>query len=418
MRPQNSFVAFLATIVLLSVTPELAAGTGSSLSHWFMLPAVTHAPGKKGTFWQTDVAIVNPSPTRKIHVSLWFLPKDRDNSVYAHHRQITVDPGSQVTLPDIVVGTFDLSGGTGSMVLKAANGACFSVSSRTHTGATRTYGMMEDGQKHSTSGNLSAFIGGIKNDSRFRTNVGVAAATVRPIDVLVEAYDNEGLFKGEEILRVKPWGMIQIAVDSFTTSFSDGYLILTGLSSPDDAKWVGYATTIDNISGDATFSAARTDEQYTWADPRFNQSGWWEGSMSSAHGSFYGYLLIDQVQGRLVASMYDSNGMIRSGLSGYEHHGKIFVTDITVYDAMCMETEFISGRITSESDAVYGNVTVSSDNPTECVDGTMTMYFSPLEDPPFTSAPEKAGRALVTPSIPALRLEHETPTSSQRIDSN
>ena len=106
--------------------------------------------------------------------------------------------------------------------------------------------------------------------------------------------------------------------------------------------------------------------------------------------------LLSYLDGRFEASMYDSNGMLRSRISGYEHFGRIVVTEMTFYDAMCMATEFDHGKITSEYGAIYGNLTVSSANPTECIDGTMTMYFSPLEDAPFPIASSKAGRISVS----------------------
>jgi hypothetical protein len=401
MPPKNGLVLFIAAVVLLTTTTEGVGGTGSSLANWFILPAVTHSPGKKGTFWKTDVAIVNPHPSKDLKVYVWFRPKDQVNSDSGGHVIINVPRGEQVILPDVVVNTFGVASGTGSMVLKTFDGTCFSISSRTYTGSTRTYGMMEAGQKHVTIGALCSFISGIKNDSRFRTNVGVASATLKHISVLVGAFDNHGHLKGETIISIKPWSTMQIAVDTFAEEFSDGYLVLSGLNSADDVKWVGYATTIDNVSGDSTFSAARTDAQYTWVNPLFDQTGWWEGSVSSAHGSFNGYLLVDQEFGRFEASIYDNIGMLRSRISGYENLGRIFVREMTVYEAMCMETEFVQSKITSEYGAIYGNLTVSSANPTECIDGTMTMYFSPLDDSPFTTSSAKAVRASVSHSLSA-----------------
>lgn len=395
MKSRNKPVLVLAIVALLAATTETSADTGSSLASWYMLPAVTHTAGKKGTFWQTDVAIVNPYPSRELTVSLWFFPMDRENSPFGEDVRVTIEPGGQVILSDVVVNTFGLSQGTGSMVLKTLDGSCFSVTSRIHTGQGRTFGLMQAGQKLLTEGNLSAFISGVKSDSLFRTNVGVASATPRPVNILVGAFDGNGVFKGEEILSLEPWGMMQIAVGDFADDFADGYLVLTGMSSADDVKWAGYATVIDNVSGDSTYSAARTDDQHTWVNPLFSQSGWWEGSVSWVNGSLSGYLLVDQDLGRVDASMYDNNGFLRSRLSGYEHLGTIYVTDMVVYDAMCAGAEFVRGRITSESDAIYGNITVSSENSVDCVDGTLTMYFAPVQESPFVRESDEVVEASI-----------------------
>jgi hypothetical protein len=395
MKIRNRLVLILPIVALLAATTETTADTGSSLASWYMLPAVTHAKGKMGTFWQTDVAIVNPYPSRQLTVYLWFFPKDRQNSPEGEDARVIVEPGGQVILRDVVVNTFGLSQGTGSMVLKTLDGCCFSVTSRIHTGQGRTYGSMQAGLRLLTQGNLSAFISGVTSDSRFRTNVGVASATGRPVDVLVGAFDGGGVFKGEEIFRLEPWGMVQIAVDEFATEFSDGYLVLTGMSAADDVKWAGYATVIDNLSGDSTYSAARTDTQHTWAKPLFDHSGWWEGSVSWAQGSLSGYLLVDQDVGCVEASMYDGSGFLRARLSGYEHLGTIYLKDIEIFDAMCGESEFVRGRITSDSDAIDGDVTVSSENAADCFDGEVTFSFAPLGESPFTRDLEKSGERAI-----------------------
>jgi hypothetical protein len=285
------------------------------------------------------------------------------------------------------------------MVLKSRDRACFFVSSRTYTGETTTYGMMEAGQPRVTSGSKSSFIGHVRNDSRFRSNVGVAAARGRSVDVLVEAYDSNGRLKGEKILRVKPWSSKQVGLDSFATSFSNGYLMLTGLCSTDEAKWLGYATTIDNVSGDSTFLAAKTDEQYTWVESSFNQSGWWEGSVSSSGGSLSGYLSINQTHGRFEATMHDRSGATRFHLSGYEHLGAVHLKYITVYNAMCAGTEVVGSAITSASDAIYGHITLFSINPDDCPDGVMTLYFSPLDESPFGSETETSSTATASESV-------------------
>jgi hypothetical protein len=389
-------VVIFATITSLSAAVELTADTGSSLASWYMLPAVTHTPGKNDTFWQTDVAIVNPYPSRELTVYLWFFPKDRENSPFGEDVTVTIEPGGQAILSDVVVNTFGLSQGTGSMVMKTLDGSCFSVTSRIHTGQGQTYSLMQPGRKLLTEGNLSAFISGVKSDSRFRTNVGVASATPRPVNILVGAFDGNGVFRGEVILSLEPWGMMQIAVDDFADVFADGYLVLTGMSSAGDVKWAGYATVIDNVSGDSTYSAARTDAQHTWVSPLFSQSGWWEGSVSWVNGSLSGYLLVEQNLGRIDAAIYDSDGFQRSRLSGYEHLGTIYLTDMEVYDAMCAGVEFVRGRITSESEAIYGNITVSADYPADCINGTLTVDFAPLGGSPFVSESEEGEKESVS----------------------
>ena len=257
----------------------------------------------------------------------------------------------------------------------------------------------------------------MKNDARFRTNVGVATATDIGLRVRVEAYDDNGSFKGRKDLSLKPWGMTQVAVNSFASSFSSGYLILTGLTSSSDAAWVGYATPVDNNSGDSTFNEARTDAQYTSARPYYDQTGWWEGSMSTAQGSANGYAYISQDQSQISLYVYHTDGTFDTRFDGYEDRGTIHLTGMYVYNANCFGSRFVGGNITSESNAIHGNVSIDAEDPYYCVDGTVTMYLSPISYFPFKVAAEKSmpvsGGSLDTSKppgkeIPELKRHVET----------
>jgi hypothetical protein len=412
-RRRTPMKKVIASIFLSVVALSVIADTGDCLWDWYLLPAVAHAPGKHGTFWQTDVAIVNPYPWRPVTVSVYYLPKDQDNS-YAAKETVTIGAGDQVTMTDVVLQTFGVSKGSGALLLVSEDGAQFSVNARTFTGTTEKYGLMENGQKYVTCRGESAFISGVSNNSRFRTNVGAAAASSRPVRVLVEAYDDDGRFKGEEILDLESWGMAQIAVDSFAGTFSNGYLILTALSSAADAQWVGYATPIDNNSGDSTFNEARTDDQHAWAEPYYDQTGWWEGSISTALGSTPCYVHIDQNQSQLSMMVYNPDGSFNTLFEGFENRGTIYVRDMFMFDARCFGSECLFGHVTSESDAIHGNVDIAAEYPNECVDGTMTLNLTPTQSPPFKSAVGKVEPTFASPFTAAERLGKGTPKPLQR----
>ena len=398
----------IASIIVLVAASSAIADTGDSLWDWYLLPAVAHSPGKHGTFWQTDVAIVNPYPWRSVTVSVYYLPKDQDNS-NAAHKTVTIGAGSQVTITDVVLKTFGISKGSGALLLVSEDGAHFSVNARTYTGTTETYGLMENGQKNVTDRGASAFVSGVSNNSRFRTNVGAVAASSRPVDVLVGAFDNDGRFKGEEVLSLEPWGMAQIAVDSFAGTFSNGYLILTGLSSTESAQWVGYATLIDNSSGDSTFNEARTDAQHTWAQPDYDQTGWWEGSISTDQGNAPCYVQIDQNQSQLSMLVYNPDGSFNCLFEGFENRGSIYVRGMFVFDAQCSGSKCLYGHLTSESDAIHGNVETAAEHSSGCADGAITLYFTPMQHPPFKDTIGRVKTTFSSPSIAAARLGKGTP---------
>lgn len=406
----------IVAIFLFAAASSAFAATGSTLSSWYILPAVAHIPGNYGTFWETDVAIVNPYAWRSITVQIWYHPINQDNT-NADMTSVIIGPGDQVTLPDVVLQRFGVSNGSGALWLQTDDDAYFSVNARTYTGTLGTYGLMENGQRSVTSGSQSAFISGVKNGSGFRSNVGAANASSRSVRVLVEAYDNDGRFKGEETLTLEPWGMTQIAVDSFAGTFADGYLVLTGLSSS-DAQWVGYATPIDNNSGDSTFCEARTDAQYTWARPQHDIWGWWEGSVSTSQGSNSGYMLVDQNQSIVRMWLYYTDGNIAARFEGFEDRGAITLTGYRAYQAQCLDSEISGGNIISDGGAIYGNITFSASDSYYCLNGTATFFFEPMSYDPFKKASGNAEATAGSHPIHGKRLGKGAPKPMRRAGGN
>jgi hypothetical protein len=328
----------------------------------------------------TDVSIVNPYNWRSVEVHIFFLKENQDNSAGAPQYSVSIGRSGQVTIPDIVSRRFGITG-KGFLVLSTSDHAYFSTTARTYTGTGGTYGQTELGQKWAAYGGTRALISGVKNGGGFHTNVGGVNASPTAIRLLVTAYDDAGNQKGVHTLQVPAWSMVQIAVSSFASGFSDGYLEVKCLDTTEGIQWVAYATPVDNISHDSTFIEARADTQYTFAQPAYtNLSGWWKGTASTPEGSESGYMYVDQRGAALQMDLYRSwdytadAWVNETSLWGYLDSNTVHVTSLRSWTVPCTDTQLQAASMHVDSNSISGYVTISSTH-YQCVNDTVTYYF-------------------------------------------
>ena len=239
--------------LLLALCP-LRALAGPGLYNYFVLPAAS-AAGQLGTYFRTDVYIVNPYTWKSVTVRMWFLKTGLDNSS-ASPRDILVPAGGTKVLPDIVLNTFGTSGG-GALILDSSStsgSAFFLASARTYTGsASGTYGLLADGIDYFNGAGAESLISGVRNGSGFRTNTIVVSTSDIALSMQVTAYDSNGNSMGSRLLSLPPFGHQQLAVADFASFFDTGYLVWTCVTTSGSVGWVSYATPIDNASGDSSF---------------------------------------------------------------------------------------------------------------------------------------------------------------------
>lgn len=246
----------VATFALLLAASPLLAESGAGLTDWALIPAVAAAAGSAGTYWRSDVQILNPDTTRSIVVRVADLVSGEDNSI-PYFRDYSIPPAAQIDLADVVDRELG-RGGTGALVLSTADGSGFIATSRTYnTGSFGTYGQTESGQSFVCREGELALIPAVRNAGGFRSNVGIVNASDSSATFYVDAFDTWGAFGGSTTLFLPPWSQLQVAVASFSASFSLGYLEVSSAPTASPLYWVAYASVIDNASGDAVFIESR-----------------------------------------------------------------------------------------------------------------------------------------------------------------
>ena len=311
---------------LLWVLVPLQALAGPGLSNYYVLPA-TSAAGQMGTYFRTDVYLVNPYPWKNVTVRMWFLKTGQDNST-ASSRDILIPAGGSVTLPDVVLNTFGTTGG-GAVLLDSSDtsgSAFFVASARTYTAsAGGTYGLFADGINYLNGAGTESLISGIRNGSGFRTNTIVVSTVSIPLSFRVDAYNFTGSPMGSRTATVPSFGHLQMGLGDFASPFDTGYVIWTCLTTSGTVGWAAYATAIDNASGDSSFLLDRRDDVYARFQNSFDLSGRWRGIGVLGNGAAGTVNALVYQNGPLLqVYLYDaSTGEHIVYLWGYENQGTV-----------------------------------------------------------------------------------------------
>ena len=323
-------VVVLAIAVMLAgaglgVRPALAS-TGWGFWNWYVLPSAASLPGLFGTFWRTDLNIVNPYQYKSITVTVKLLKELVDNTS-AVEKNYTVAPGAELVVADIVKTEFNVEG-KGALVVWTDDGSYFTASARTYTGAPGTFGQGINGQSAVSTGRGRAFIAGLRNGGGFRTNLGAVNASSTSATLVAEVFDIAGVLRGTKSLSLLPWSAQQVSLDSFAGQFGQGYVRWTCSSTSTSIEWVAYASVVDNASGDAVYLEERPDDVYTAYEPAYDLSGRWEGTLGlNGIGSEAVTITVYQDGGLVYGYVYNSaTGCLEMYLEGYETNGIVTFT--------------------------------------------------------------------------------------------
>jgi len=224
------------------------------------IPAAAHVSGAHGTNWRTDMEIHNPSAVQgRYEVALLRRNEDNTNPTV---KTVTIEAGHSLRLEDVLASLFGFSGAAALRVTPISGEAI--VTSRTYNlTPDGTYGQFiagVDARTALTSGEralqiqLSHRPGG---GSGFRTNMGLLNCTSTTITVGATFYDHSGAAYGSKSYTLKPFEFIQVdrVFEAVTTAdVQDGWVTLT--SSAPNARYLAYASIIDNRTGDPIFAPA------------------------------------------------------------------------------------------------------------------------------------------------------------------
>ncbi len=283
---KKSLIFSLAILV-----PSLALAQQVARDH--LIPVVAKIKGQAGTDWVSDVSLTNLEHG-DVTVTFFFFPENRDNTFpppFVASRAL----GSfeTLTLTDIVGTLFPTAGNNtkGAVVLMANDPTAqypeppLAVTSRTYNNAdpNRTYGQTVPSAGGALVwGSGKAILTGLRQDSRFRTNIGVlnvsSANAPQPprLSVAIRIYGPHAepireIVKEIKSLSLSQWGLPELGVNGLAGGFAEVAIHPAdpnydrcqvrpgGDLGADGPLFLAYFSQVDQATGDAVFGLGQVD---------------------------------------------------------------------------------------------------------------------------------------------------------------
>jgi hypothetical protein len=251
---RNAIVTTLAVLIAAAASGQLVATRPSSGQ--FLIPVAGAQAGNGGTFFRSDITIVNYRPADQ-RIRLQWLPQDV-NGGSGTPIVITIAASSGIASEDFVTNVMQRSG-LGAILVTAidANGffdsrAQLVGTSRIWTPQPGTSGTTSQSLPSISTGDISSTTLGIlgaRRDARYRTNVGIVnfSSDLQTYRVVVF-----GSF-GSEVrqIDVQPLSMVLFGVTGAASTTPLQIQVQNLTTTAPQSAYVAYASSVDNITGDA-----------------------------------------------------------------------------------------------------------------------------------------------------------------------
>jgi len=256
VKAHRLVVSFLAALALVSLLSGVDAED-------LYIPASAHTGGVGDTQWRTDLE-VKARGAEAATFTLDLLPEGLDNSAPAS-ASFSVAAGACLRLEDVLASAFSFTG-TAALRLRTGSGMVL-VASRTYNDdPDGTYGQYVPAVAAGAAPLASVDYALIQlsrsasPDDGYRTNLGALNLTASHIVVEVDLHSATGDLLGTVPLSLHPYSLEQVT-DIFARvtpgDVEDGFALVRSRST--GARFLAYASVVDNRSGDAVFIPAQEE---------------------------------------------------------------------------------------------------------------------------------------------------------------
>jgi hypothetical protein len=227
--------------------PIYLQATGVKNGSRSIVPVVGRAAGINGTFWRSDLRLLNPTAAT-IVVTLRY---------QSATMPVAIAPKQTVVLSDIV-SQFGASNGSGALEILWNGATGPIVASRTYTTAPNggTFGQSIDVVQ---SFGYDSYVPGLRSDSAFRSNVGFVNGGDTTIGITATLLSSNGQSLATAFVQLAPRGQTQYSLASLFPSLNIAVLGSVTLQAHTDSGPVlfAYGSMVDNGSGDPVFFAGQ-----------------------------------------------------------------------------------------------------------------------------------------------------------------
>ena len=233
--------SFIVMSMIAGPAPAQFVGPGGAV------PAVANLNGRNGSFWQSDVNVLNVSGSdTTIQMVLYpNISYGQPDFAMKTSPLISIPAGQQLTLTNVVQSEFGMINAKGALMIYSTDGKPLLISSRTYThGSSGSYGQNVSSVLVTEKG----WVAGIEEDSLYRTNVGIFWPWDQSAQFTIEVHSSNGANVGTGQINFAQAGLQQRSLASFGVSqLVSGYLVIT--CSDAQSPWYGYATKVDGGVG-------------------------------------------------------------------------------------------------------------------------------------------------------------------------
>jgi subtilisin-like proprotein convertase family protein len=224
----------------------------------FVIPAVIRAPGANGTYWRSDVRVLNRSSSLAQHVAFTFAPADGGERLTT---SIEIPANGTAGIDDVLHTLFSKVDGRGSLAIDSLDAsdtrASLVVTSRTWTiGAFGTFGQFIPASSPAFDGlerglAPSSLIH-VDSNSEFRCNVGLTEVSGQGASLRVRLWDATGAERFVTDVVVPANANLQFNLAAAgAPPISNGRLTFEVIEG--EGRVLPYASVVDNATGDPIF---------------------------------------------------------------------------------------------------------------------------------------------------------------------
>ena len=245
----------------------ISLGSGYGFAAQLVVPVVIRAPGKNGTFFETDSFLTNGRGFSQ-EVLITFLPANVNGSSQPTHRYALAANTTYLIADFLGPGTGDLNvSGVGALLITGVfTGSSNFDSNAQLYGAARIW-TMEPGSSGTNSftewavepgvihGSGNVLVIGARQNADFRSNFGLVNLDILNPRTFTIDIGAAGGGSVQTTATIPPLSMTQLAVPSTLTPGPNGYMTFTFIPpTGTDFPWYAFGTSADNVTGDAWYS--------------------------------------------------------------------------------------------------------------------------------------------------------------------
>jgi hypothetical protein len=233
----------------------------ASGSTQFTFPVVARVPGAAGTAYRTDVRLVNTSGAATDVLIQFYPGGGTANAGPTKTVTITLAPGEQEVIDDLLDSQFDIDNGIGAMQIFSARPivAIARIYNDQRANGAGTFGQFAAGAGNTVASRQSGVLAGLSDSpiatGPFRTNVGWFNAGSTDATLTLRAHANDGTVIATQTVTVPAFSQRQQHISGIfaTLGTRENFYITYTTNSP---NLFLYASVVDNENGDAIYVPA------------------------------------------------------------------------------------------------------------------------------------------------------------------